>query len=159
MENLEGMGAKKVAVLYQNDAPGKAVFDAFERTMKKRNMTVMGTATAERNSTNVGVAVLKMRAMQPAVVVMFTSYPASAAFIHAMRKDAASIPFFWNISFVGSQGLAKALGPEAPGVMISQVMPSPWNDKLALIKEYNKLYASKPGHEPRRHVPVLMHCA
>jgi ABC-type branched-subunit amino acid transport system substrate-binding protein len=62
-----------------------------------------------------------------------------------MRKDAISLPYFWNISFVGSQALAGALGKEAPGVMISQVMPSPWNDKLALIKEYKKLYLTKPG--------------
>ena len=147
-ENLEGMGVKKIAVLYQNDAPGKAVFDAFERTMTKHHLTIMGTATAERNSANVATAVAAIRKMEPTVVVMFTSYPASAAFIRGMRKDATSIPFFWNISFVGSQGLAKALGEEASGVMISQVMPSPWNGKLALIKEYNQLYLNKPGRQP-----------
>jgi ABC-type branched-subunit amino acid transport system substrate-binding protein len=147
-ENLEGMGVKKIAVLYQNDVPGKAVFDAFDRTMQKHKLTIMGNATAERNSVNVAAAVTKIRAMEPTVVVMFTSYPASAAFIRGMRKDATSIPFFWNISFVGSQGLAKALGADASGVMISQVMPSPWNDKLALIKEYNQLYLGKPGRQP-----------
>jgi len=147
-DNLEGMGVKKIAVLYQNDVPGKAVFDAFERTLTRHHLTIMGTATAERNSANVTTAVAAIRKMEPTVVVMFTSYPASAAFIRGMRKDATSIPFFWNISFVGSQGLARALGAEASGVMISQVMPSPWNDKLALIKEYDQLYLNKPGRQP-----------
>jgi hypothetical protein len=32
--------------------------------------------------------------------------------------------------------------------MISQVMPSPWNDKLALIKEYDQLYRGKAGRQP-----------
>lgn len=148
VENLEGMGAKKIAVLYQNDAAGKVINDGFERTMKKHHMEVMGNATVERNSTEVAAAVARLRAMQPTAIVMFTAYPASAAFIKAMRKGAISVPYFWNISFVGSQGLANALGADAPGVMISQVMPSPWNDKMPLIKEYNQLYLSVAGRKP-----------
>jgi ABC-type branched-subunit amino acid transport system substrate-binding protein len=144
VENLEGMGVKKIAVFYQDDAYGKAGLDAVELALKKRNLTVMGTVTIERNSTNVAAAVAKMRALAPPAVIIVTPYAASAAFIHAMRIDAVSLPYFWNISFVGSQSLANALGKEAPGVMISQVMPSPWNDKLALIKEYKKLYLNKP---------------
>jgi branched-chain amino acid transport system substrate-binding protein len=147
IENLEGMGVKKVAVFYQDDAYGKAGLDAVERALKKRALSVMGTATIERNSTDVAAAVAKMRAMAPPAVIIVTPYASSAAFIQAMRKDAISLPYFWNISFVGSQALANALGKEAPGVMISQVMPSPWNEKLALIKEYKKLYLTKPGRQ------------
>ena len=145
VENLEGMGVKKIAVFYQDDAYGKAGLEAVERALKKRNLTVMGTVSIERNNINVASAVTKIRAMAPPAVIIVTPYATSAAFIHAMRKDAVALPYFWNISFVGSQSLANALGKEAPGVMISQVMPSPWNDKLALIKEYKKLYLTKPG--------------
>ena len=144
VENLEGMGVKKIAVFYQDDAYGKAGLDAVERALKKRNLTVMGTVTIERNNTNVTAAVAKVRAMAPPAVIIVTPYATSAAFIHAMRQNAVALPYFWNISFVGSQSLANALGKEAPGVMISQVMPSPWNEKLALIKEYKKLYLTKP---------------
>jgi branched-chain amino acid transport system substrate-binding protein len=146
-ENLEGMGAKKIAVVYVNDAGGKTIIDAFERVMKKRKMSLMGTATVERNSTDVAAAVAKLKPMQATVVLIFTPYPSSAAFIRAMRKDAVAIPFFWNMSFVGSQALVNALGKEAPGVMISQVMPSPWNEKLALVKEYKRLYLTKPERQ------------
>lgn len=147
VENLHGMGSRKVAVLYNEDAAGKAAYDEFDRAMKKHGMTVTGSATIPRNSTDVAAAALKIRAMQVNAVLMITTYPASAAFIKAMRKDAIDVPFFWNMSFVGSQGLAKALGDGAPGVMISQVMPSPWNERLALIKDYKRLYLNKPGRQ------------
>jgi ABC-type branched-subunit amino acid transport system substrate-binding protein len=147
IENLEGMGVKKVAVFYQDDAYGKAGLDAVERALKKRSLSVMGTATIERNSNDVTAAVAKMHAMAPPAVIIVTPYAASAAFIQAMRKVSIAPPYFWNISFVGSQALADALGKGAPGVMISQVMPSPWNEKLALIKEYKKLYLTKPGRQ------------
>jgi len=148
IQNLEGMGAKKIAAVYYNDAAGKAIFDAFERTLKKHKLAVLGSATVERNSTEVGAAVLKLRPLQATAVVIITAYPASAAFIRAMRKGATAVPYFWNLSFTGSQGLATALGSEAAGVMISQVMPSPWNKKMTLNKEYTQLYLSKPGRQP-----------
>lgn len=144
-ENLAGMGTKKIAVLYQNDVPGKAVMEAFERVLMKHKLSVVGSATVERNSNDVTAAAAKIRALQPNAVLIITPYQASAAFIHAMRKDAVAIPYFWNMSFVGGQALANALGKDAPGVMVSQVMPSPWNEKMALVKEYQRLYVAKPG--------------
>ena len=147
VENLVGMGFKKVAVLYNDDAAGKAAYDEFDRAMKKQKLSVMGSAKIPRNSTDVAAAAVKIRAMEPSAVLMITTYPASAAFIQAMRKDALSVPFFWNMSFVGSQGLAKALGNGAPGVMISQVMPSPWNKRLAVVKQYQELYLTKPERQ------------
>jgi ABC-type branched-subunit amino acid transport system substrate-binding protein len=148
VENLEGMGVKKIAVFYQDDAYGKAGLEAVERALKKRNLTVMATATVERNSVDVTAAVAKLRALQPPAVIIVTAYASSAAFIRAMRKDAISLPYFWNISFVGSQALADTLGADARGVMVSQVIPSPWDNKSALVKEYKQLYLSKPGRHP-----------
>jgi ABC-type branched-subunit amino acid transport system substrate-binding protein len=148
VENLEGMGMTKIAVLYPNDALGKAGLAAAEHALAKHHRTVAGTATVERSSTDVGAAVAKMRALEPQAVIIISAYNSSAAFIRAMRKDAVSLPYFWNISSVGSQTLASTLGAEARGVMISQVMPSPWNTKLPLVKEYTHLYVDKPGHHP-----------
>jgi branched-chain amino acid transport system substrate-binding protein len=147
IENLEAIGIKKIAVLYPDDVYGKAGLAAVEKALKKRNLTVMGSATVERGSTDVSAAVAKMRAMQPPAVIIISAYTSSAAFIRAMRKDAISLPYFWNISSVGGHALATTLGAEARGVMISQVMPSPWNTKLPVVKEYTRLYLGKPGRE------------
>jgi len=147
VEHLEAMGVKKVAVLYQNDAYGKSGLAGVEQALKKRNLEVLATAVVERNSVDVAAAVAKMKAAQPRAVVMISAYKASAAFIRAMRKNNDHVPFFWNVSFVGSRALADELGPEASGVMISQVMPSPLDETLSIVKEYRKLYLSKPGRE------------
>lgn len=147
-ENMQGMSFKKIAVLYSDDAGGKAAYEEFAQALKKYGMHVMGSATIARNSTNVAAAAAAIRAMEPHAVMLIATYPSSAAFIQAMRKDALSIPFFWNMSFVGSQGLSKALGRDAAGVMISQVMPSPWHARMALIKQYRELYLRQPGRQP-----------
>jgi ABC-type branched-subunit amino acid transport system substrate-binding protein len=148
VEHLDATGAKQIAVLYQNDAYGKAGLEGVTQALKKRKMEVFAVASVERNSTDVSAAVAKMKAAAPSAVVMISAYKSSAAFIRAMRKDAASVPFFWNVSFVGSRALAEELGTEARGVMISQVIPSPWDETQGIIKEYRKLYLTKPGREP-----------
>lgn len=147
VEHLEAMGAKRVAVLYQNDAYGKAGLDGVTQALKKRNLEVLATAVVERNSVDVAEAVTKMKAAKPRAVVMISAYKSSAAFIRAMRKNNDQLPYFWNVSFVGSRALADELGADAAGVMISQVMPSPSDETLTVVKEYRKLYLNKPGRE------------
>lgn len=147
VEHLEVMGVKNIAVLYQNDAYGQAGLQGVEQALKRRQRTILATASVERNSTDVAAAVAKMKAAHPRAIVMISAYKSSAAFIREMRKNNDDVPFFWNVSFVGSRALADELGPSARGVMISQVMPSPWNETLDIAKEYRKLYLGKPGRE------------
>lgn len=146
VEHLDATGVRQIAVLYQNDAFGKAGLDGVTKALEKRKRKVFATATVERNSTDVDAAVATMKAVRPHAVIIVTAYKSSAAFIRAMRK-ADHVPFFWNVSFVGSRALADELGADANGVMISQVMPSPWDERLAVVKEYRKLYLAKPGRD------------
>lgn len=147
VENLDALGVKKIAVFFQNDAYGRAGLEGVERALKKRKLDVMAVATVERNSVDVASAVTKLKALQPRAVVIITAHKASTAFIRGMLKDAESIPYLWNISFVGSKVLANSLGKDGRGIMISEVVPSPWDEKLSVVKEYKRLYLSKPGRE------------
>lgn len=48
----------------------------------------------------------------------------------------------------GSSQLAKKLGPLAQGIIFSQVVPSPWERKTAITREYQEEFARlKPGQE------------
>jgi branched-chain amino acid transport system substrate-binding protein len=135
-------GATKIAVFYQNDSYGQAGLAGVERALAKRNLQVVAKATVERNTVDVAKAVEQMAAAKPEVIVMISAYASCAAFIKQAkaRQIAAS---FVNVSFVGTRALAQALGPDADGVMISQVMPPPTAKKFPVIKEY--LAAIKAG--------------
>src|ERR1043165_5833799 len=114
--------------------------------MKRRNMQIAGEATVERNTVEVAKAVEAMKKVNPQAVVMVSAYKSCAAFIREMKK-ADLQPSFWNVSFVGSKALAKELGAEGRGVQISQVVPFPWDNGVAVVKEYRKLIAAE-GKEP-----------
>ena len=67
--------------------------------------------------------------------MQISAYKSCAAFIRAARK-AGFGGTFYNVSFVGTQALAQELGPEARGVVISQVMPFPFTPISVLAGEY-----------------------
>jgi ABC-type branched-subunit amino acid transport system substrate-binding protein len=68
-------------------------------------------------------------------VIQVGAYKACAAFIREARKAGYGGTFF-NVSFVGTQALADELGKDARGIVISQVMPSPFSTNTAISREY-----------------------
>jgi ABC-type branched-subunit amino acid transport system substrate-binding protein len=66
---------------------------------------------------------------------MVGAYKPIAEFIKLARKVKMTSTFV-NISFVGSDALAKELGPVGEGVVITQVVPFPWDNSLPLVQQY-----------------------
>jgi branched-chain amino acid transport system substrate-binding protein len=138
VEQLVSTGIDKIAVFYQNDSYGKAGLTGVQIAMKKRNLAVAATGTVERNTIDVGAAVKAISAVQPDAVVMISAYTSIAEFVRQMKK-AGSAAQFHNVSFVGSKALSNALGNDGYGVVISQVVPFPWNPGVPVVKEYQRV--------------------
>jgi hypothetical protein len=66
---------------------------------------------------------------------MVSTYASCAAFIKAMTA-AGHNPMFANVSFVGSKALSRELGSAGRGVVITQVVPFPWDLKQPIVREY-----------------------
>lgn len=84
---------------------------------------------------DVAKAVQALVAAAPDAVVQISAYKSCAAFIREARKVGYGGTFY-NVSFVGTQALADALGKEGAGVVVSQVMPSPYNAARAVAREF-----------------------
>src|SRR5580658_6095499 len=143
------LGISKIAILYQDDAFGLAGLEGVQRAMAKRNMTLVASGSFKRNTTAVKSALLDIMKGEPEAVVTVAPYQPVAEFIklaHQVKLNA----MFVAISFVGSDSLAHALGREGSGVVISQVVPSPWDKTLPVVADYQAALAAddasaKPG--------------
>ncbi|KQT10690.1 ABC transporter substrate-binding protein [Ramlibacter sp. Leaf400] len=135
VNQLVQLGRHKIAVFHQNDAYGKAGLDGVTLALAAHNSKPAGTATVERNSVEVAAAVKTLVALRPDAIVQIGAYKACAAFIKA-AKAAGYGGTFYNVSFVGTQALADELGKDGLGVVVSQVMPSPYNPARAIAREY-----------------------
>ena len=148
VKQLTQLDLKKIAVFHQNDAYGQAGLKGVQRALEKRGLQPMGIATFERNSVDVAAAVKALVPIQPEVIVQIGAYKSCAAFIREARKAGYGGQFY-NVSFVGTQALADELGKDAAGVVISQVMPSPFGTAVGLVNDYQQaLHRLDPKAEP-----------
>lgn len=135
VKQLTSLGLQKIAVFWQNDAYGKAGLDGVQLALGALDLKPVAQATVERNSVVVAPAVKTLVAARPDAIVQISAYKSCAAFIRAARA-AGYGGTFYNVSFVGTQALADELGKDGAGVVVSQVMPSPYSAARPIAREF-----------------------
>jgi ABC-type branched-subunit amino acid transport system substrate-binding protein len=142
------LGATKIAIMYQDDAFGQAGLAGVKKALDKRQMQLAGEGTFERNTVAVKAALLSIRKAEPQAVIMISPYKPAAEFIKLARQIKLDATFV-NISFVGSDALAKELGAAGAGVVITQVVPFPKDAAIPVVGRYHaSLKASSPDAQP-----------
>jgi ABC-type branched-subunit amino acid transport system substrate-binding protein len=126
---------KRISIFYQDDSFGRDGLDGVKRALETRGMELVAEGTYERNTRAVGSALRTLKRAEPEAVVMVGSYGPCAEFIKLARKGAFN-PIFVNVSFVGANALAKELGPQGDGVIVSQVVPLPWDISTRVVADY-----------------------
>ena len=131
----EDLHIKSIAIFYQDDSYGRDGLAGVKLALEKRGMELKAEGTYERNTRAVGSAMRTIRRTEPEAVVMVGTYGPCAEFIKLARRSGFN-PIFVNVSFVGAIALAKELGPEGQGVVVSEVVPFPWDTSLKVVADY-----------------------
>src|SRR3990172_4750330 len=124
--------ATRIAILYQDDGFGRAGLAGVQKALEKRNMKLVAEGTFERNTVAVKAALLEIRKGNPEAVIMVGPYKPCAQFIKLARQVKMDAQFI-NISFVGSNALAKELGNAGGGVVVTQVVPFPEDASIPAV--------------------------
>jgi len=145
----EHLHVKRIAIFYQDDSFGRDGLAGVKLALEKRSMELTAEGTFERNTKAVGSALRTLKRAEPEAVVMVGTYGPCAEFIKLAHRSGFN-PIFVNISFVGADALAKELGKDGAGVIVSQVVPSPWDDSLPVVASYQHALTAadataKPG--------------
>ncbi|MEX0809963.1 MAG: ABC transporter substrate-binding protein [Dongiaceae bacterium] len=138
---VRDLGAERIAVLYQDDTYGRAGLSGVRLALDRRGMTLAGEGAYQRNTSAVKRALLTIRNSLPEAIVIIGAYEPSASFIRWARKLGMEATIV-NVSFVGTNALVDALGPDGAGTFISQVVPPPDSDDLPLTAEYRASLAA-----------------
>jgi len=131
----EDLHLKNIAIFYQDDSFGRDGLEGVKLALEKRGLELTAEGTFERNTKVVGSALRTLKRAEPEAVVMVGTYGPCAEFIKQARKTGFN-PVFVNISFVGANALAKELGSDGQGVVVSQVVPFPWDTSVQLVVDY-----------------------
>ena len=140
-ELVEALGLKKFAVFYQYDDYGFDGLTGTQIALKKYGLTPVATGSYRRGSVEVEEALEQIMPSGAEVVIMIGTYDPCAQFIRVARARGFN-PIFHCVSFVGGDELAKKLGRDGEGVIITQVVPPPTETLLLdAAEEYTQLLA------------------
>jgi len=131
----EDLHFKNIAIFYQDDSFGRDGLAGVKAALARRGLELSAEGTFERNTRAVGSALRAIKRADPEAVVMVGTYGPCAEFIKLAHTRSFN-PTFVAISFVGANALAKELGAEGNGVVVSQVVPFPWDKSLQLVADY-----------------------
>lgn len=144
VQQIHTTGLKRIAVLYNDDAYGKAGLEGVQRALKLpagQGVSLVAQASMVRNTTDVKGAIGTVLAQKPDAIVVISAYQTVAALVK-YAQDQGFGGQFYNVSFVGTKALANTLGKAGGGVIISQVMPYPYSGASPLVRDYQKLLKS-----------------
>jgi len=138
---IEDAGVSRIGVLYQDDGYGRSGLAGVRAALDRRGLAPVGLGSYLRNTTAVKTALLALRSSGPEAIIIIGAYRPSAVFTRWARKLGLGA-IIANISFVGANALAEALGPAGEGVYVSQVVPFPGGDSLPLLPQYRAALAA-----------------
>ena len=146
VKQVATLGMSRIAVMYQNDAFGKAGLAGVEAAVLKRSkMKLVVAAPYERNTDDVAGAVRQIKDSDAQAVIMISVNRSTAAFASQYR-EAGGGGQLYNISVVNPDELVKLAGLKAVhGLGISQVVPFPYMANKPVVREYQRLLAKYGG--------------
>lgn len=143
---VKDLGVKKVGLFIQDDAYGVAGKEGAIRALQKRGMAPVAEGRYKRNTEDVDAGLALLKAENPDAVIMVGAYKACAVFVKK-AKAAGFHPKFLNLSFVGTADFIKEAGAEGEGVYITQVVPSPSDVSVSVVKQYQADLKAAGIHE------------
>lgn len=139
---VEDLGLTRIAVFYQYDTYGFDGLRGTELALRKYNLFPVATGTYIRGTLSVEEGLQRIMDAEAEAVVMIGTYEPCAKFIR-QAKGKGYRPVFSNVSFVGADELARILGDQAEGVIVTQVVPLPSTrsdgENLWGVNEYTRL--------------------
>jgi ABC-type branched-subunit amino acid transport system substrate-binding protein len=135
---VDEQGYSEIGCFYQNDGYGKAGLEAIEKALERRGIRLVSRGTYKRGTNEVTQGLAGVAMGSPEAVVMVGASPACASFIRsAKRTMQMQDAVFCNISSVDAKALFESLGHASDGVIVSQVVPFPWDTSLPVVAEYH----------------------
>lgn len=154
VSQLASQGINNVAVIYTDDGFGKDAVEGAQKAFQAHNLKPSAIAAIPRGSLEVDKAVEEIVKADPAATLGFCIPKVCAAIVKKLRAKGAATQFV-SLSNTSSGAYVTELGEHARGVMVTQVVPYPFDSRDPIGREYQAFskeanikpsYASMEGY-------------
>lgn len=128
---------RNIGIIYPDDAFGGTVLSSLQEALKEHNSAPTAAASYKRQTGDVGAAIDTVSAAKPQAVVV-VGPPNTVAPILKQSHAKGWNPIFLTVSFVGTDELITEAGPDAEGVVVTQVVPPYYLTDLKGVALYRR---------------------
>lgn len=138
MDGLWGtLGYKKIGVIYPDDPFGAAVLEGVKAALKAHGADPIAAASYQRQTAQVGGAIDTVRSARPDAVVVVGPANTVAPILKQSHAKGWK-PLFLTVSFVGTDDLIQEAGPDAEGIVVTQVVPPYYLTEYKTVALYRR---------------------
>jgi len=150
VQHLATIGIKRIGIAYQNNSFGKEVYEGARIAMEKHQLRGGAAATVENNGSDAAAAVSKLVEANPEAVLVGLAGKPTLDFVKAVRAQRRGLPLY-ALSVMGAAATLRALGEDAVGIAISQVVPSPTKTVVPVVRQFQQAWKAtgttlEPSH-------------
>ena len=153
MQHLSTIGIKRIAVAYQNNSFGKEVFENVRAALDRQQLKPVETATVESSGVDAGTASGKLAQAAPDTVIVVLAGKPALDFIKAFRAQRRGTPIY-AFSVIGAAATLRAIGDDAVGVAVTQVVPSPGSPSVAVVRDFQQAWKAAGAKLEPSHVAL-----
>jgi branched-chain amino acid transport system substrate-binding protein len=137
------VGVRSFGLLLADDAFGRDTLVGIDTCDEGLQIEPVAVARMDNRKADVAEPVRVLAAQRPQVVMLVSSAKAAAAFIQAYRAQGINRHLHLAVQHQQQRLPGKALGTQARGAIVMQVMPSPYSATTALAREYTAAAAAQ----------------
>ncbi|PJI95935.1 amino acid/amide ABC transporter substrate-binding protein (HAAT family) [Acidovorax sp. 69] len=142
VKQLASVGITHIAAVYLNNPFGTGGLASVKTSVQAHKVGLVAQAPLEVDGSKMAEAVATVAKTSPQAIIVISAGKPSVDFVDAYLA-AGHRSAFYMLSVISNAQLVKALGERARGIVVSQVVPSPWNQSMPVSREFQVLAKAK----------------
>ena len=153
VQHLATLGIQRIGIAYQNNTFGKEVFAGAKQAMVRARLPEPTFVTVESDASDAKAAASKLASGNLEAVLVGLAGKPALEFIKNFRALRRGVSLY-AISVLGTSANIKALGQDATGMAISQVVPMPTNAATAVARDFLKAWRAQDASAEPSHIAL-----
>ena len=137
VKHLVSAGITAIGVVHHADSFGNAGLDVARKALAQRGLTPALEVAIAASGDDADAVARKIADTTPAALIMVTAGKSSVALMEGLNAHNAR-PMLYGLSVISANQLIQTLGPKAHGLVIAQVVPSPFRLDHPIVQQYRK---------------------
>lgn len=137
IEHMLPLGVQRIAFVH-NDNPGaRGAMEASREILAQKGVPLLGSAAIRQDGSDATARAAEIARLGADAVLLCVTTEVASRFISGY-KAAGGNSSFYSFSFLNGSVPLRDIGEGANGVVISQVVPFPWNSALPVVRDYQQ---------------------